>query len=68
MEFGLGKCAKSTFFLGKLLKAKNITLDTITVIKDREPKESYKYLGVTKEDGIQYSSMREKFGKNAFVG
>ena len=48
MEFGLGKCAKSTFFLGKLLKARNITLDTTTVIKDREPEESCKYLGVTK--------------------
>ena len=25
MEFGLDKCAKATFFRGKLLKAKNIT-------------------------------------------
>ena len=29
MELGLDKCSKSTFFRGKLLKAKNITLDTI---------------------------------------
>ena len=30
MEFGLDKCAKATFVHGKLLKAKNITLDTTT--------------------------------------
>ena len=69
MEFGLDKCAKATFFRGKLLKAKNITLDTATVIKDLEPKKSYKYVGVTKGDGIQHSPMRKKkIGKNAFVG
>ena len=37
MEFGLDKCAKATFGSGKLLKAKNITLDTKTVVKDLEP-------------------------------
>ena len=63
MEFGLDKCAKATFFRGKLLRARNTTLDTTTVIKYLEPKESYKYLGVTKGDGIQYSSMREKIRK-----
>ena len=41
MEFGLDKCAEVTFFPGKLVKAKNITLDTTTVIKDLEPEESY---------------------------
>ena len=40
MEFGLDECAKATFFRGKLLKAKNITLDTTTVIEDLEPEES----------------------------
>ena len=43
MEFGPDKCAKATFFCGMLLKAKNITLDTITIIKDLEPEENYKY-------------------------
>ena len=47
MEFGLDKCAKATSFRGKLLKAKNITLDTITIVKELEPEESYKYLGIT---------------------
>ena len=68
MEFGLDKCAKPTFFCGKLLKAKNMTLDTGTVIKDLEPEKSYKYLEVTEGGGIQGSCLREIFGKNAFVG
>ena len=68
MEFGLDKCAKATFFRGKLLKAKNITLDTTTIIKGLEPEESYKYLGVTEGDRIQHSYREEKFGRNAFVG
>ena len=41
VEFGLDKCAKATFFRGKLLKAKNITLDTIIIAKDLEPEENY---------------------------
>ena len=65
-KFGLNKCAKATFFRGKLLKAKNITLDTTTVITDLEPEESYKYMGVTEGDGIQHSSMREKIRKECF--
>ena len=66
MKFGLDKCAKATFFRGKLLKAKNITLDTIPIIKDLEAEENHKYLGVTEEDGIQHSSMREKIPKECF--
>ena len=66
MEFGLDKCTKATFFRGKLLKAKNITLDTITIIKDLEPEENYKYLGVTEGDGIQDSSIGEKIRKECF--
>ena len=66
MEFGLDKCAKATFFRGKLLKAKNITLDTTTDVKDLKPEESYKCLGVTEGDGIQNSSMRKKIRKECF--
>ena len=66
MEFGLHKCAKATFFREKFLKAKNITLDTIMVIKDLEHQESYKYLGVTEGDGIQHSSKREKIRNECF--
>ena len=66
MEFGLDKRAKAAFFCEKLLKAKNITLDTTTVIKDLDLKESYKYLGITEGDGILHSSMREKMRKEYF--
>ena len=66
MEFGLDKCAKAAFFRGKFLKAKNITLDSTAVVKDLEPEESYKYLGVTEEDGMQHSSMREKIWNECF--
>ena len=66
MELGLDKCAKATFFRGKLLKAKNITLDTTTIIKDLEPEQSYKYLGVTEGNGIQHSSLREKIRMECF--
>ena len=66
MECGLDKCAKATFFRRKLLKAKNITLDITAVIKDFEPEESYKCLGVTEENGIQHSSLREKIWKECF--
>ena len=57
---------QATCFRGKLLKAKNITLDTATVIKDIEPEESYKYIWVTEGDEIQHSSMRETIGKEFF--
>ena len=59
-------CAKAIFFHGKSLKAKNLIVDTTTVIKDLEPEESYKYLGVTEVDGIQHSSMRDKIRKECF--
>ena len=62
-KFRQDKCAKAAFFRGKLLKAKDITLDTTTVIKYLETEESYQYLGVTERDGIQHSSMREKIRK-----
>ena len=52
MKFGLDRCAKATFFCGKLLKVKKITLNTTTVINDLAAKEIYKYLGVTEGDGI----------------
>ena len=66
MEHELDKCAKATFFREKLLKAKNITLDTATVIKNLEPDECYKYLWVTERHGIQHSSMRETIRKESF--
>ena len=37
MTFGLDKYAKATFFSGKFLKDKNITLDATTFFQDLEP-------------------------------
>ena len=59
----------TTFVCEKLLKAKDITLDTTTDIKDLQPENRSKYLKVTEEDRIQHSSTRVRnFGKNALVG
>ena len=52
MEFGLDKCAIADIFRGKLLKVKNIILNSATVINVLEPEESYKYLAVTERYGI----------------
>ena len=53
-------------FPWKNSKGQEITLDTTTFIKDLEPEESYKYLGVTEGDGIQHSAMREKIQIECF--
>ena len=66
MKFGLDKCTKATLFCGKLLRAKNIILDTTTIIKDLESEESYKYSEVTERDGIQHSSMTEQIWEECF--
>ena len=63
MEFGLDKCATATFRRGRLTKKENITLDDLTVIKDLEQEEVYKYLGVNEGDGIQHASMKDKLKK-----
>ena len=37
MEFGLDKCAKVSFFRGKLQKTSSINLDIDTAIRDLDP-------------------------------
>ena len=56
MTFGLNKCAKATFFRGKLKSTSSIVLDIDTKIKD-------KYLGIEEGDGIQHRKMKEKIRK-----
>ena len=54
MDFGLERCAKATCIKGKLTTWQNVQLYIInTTIKDLEPGETYKYLGVDEGDGIQ---------------
>jgi len=57
MEFGLEKCAKATFKKGKLTNSQNIQIDIDTTIKELDPEDSYKYLGINEGDGIQHAMM-----------
>ena len=57
------KCAKATFSKGKLTTWQDVQLDINTTIKDLEPGEAYKYLGMDEGDGIQHSKMKEKIRK-----
>ena len=45
MECKLDNCAKAIIFRGKLLKAKNITLDTTMVIKILKPRKNINIWG-----------------------
>ena len=64
MEFGLDKCAKASFVRGNLQKTSSINLDIDTAIRDLDPEETYKYLGVNEGDGINHVSMKEKIRKD----
>ena len=66
MEFGLDKCAKATFIRGKISKRPSINIDIDTTIKELDPEESYKYLGVYEGDGIQHAKMKEKIRKEYY--
>lgn len=66
MEFGLEKCSKVTIRHGKLQSNQNIKLDNDAIIKNLEPNETYKYLGVEEHDGIQHSLMKEKIKKEYY--
>ena len=63
MEFGLDKCAKAPFIRGKLQKTSSINLDIDTAIRDLDPEETCKYLGVNEGDRINHASMKEKIRK-----
>ena len=66
MEFGLDKCAKATFHRGRIHKTSSIALDIETTIKELDPEEAYKYLGVNEGDGINHASMKEKTRKEYY--
>ena len=66
MEFGLDKCAKATFNKGRLRKSSSISLDIDTTIKQLDPEQCYKYLGVNEGDGINHNQMKEKIRKEYY--
>ena len=63
MEFGLSKCAKTTFKRGKLGNSDHVRLVEETMIKDLEQENVYKYLGVDESSGIQHATMKQKLKK-----
>ena len=63
MEFRLSKSAKVTFKRGKLENFGHVRLDEETMIKDLEPEEVYKYLGVDQSSEIQHATMKQKLKK-----
>ena len=60
MTFDLDKCTKATIIRGKLKYTSSIVLDTDTKIKELDQEETYKYLGIEEDDGIQHGKMKEK--------
>lgn len=62
MEFGLEKCAKTTFIKGKLSKSKNVSLPDVE-IRSLEHHETYKYLGVEENEGQQHKLMKTNLTK-----
>ena len=63
MEFGLDKCAKASFKRGKKVSADGIPLNDNQVIQDLNQAETYKYLGMEEEEGIQHHKMKVKIKK-----
>ena len=59
MEFGLDKCAKASFKRGK----KVFPLNDNQVIQDLDQAETYKYLGMEEEEGVQRYKMKVKIRK-----
>ena len=63
MKFGLDKCAKVTFTAGKYSHGENMEIDVDTTIRQLDPGESCKYLGMEENIGIQHKTMKEKVKK-----
>ena len=51
MEFGLEKCAKTSFKTGKKVSAEGIPLNDNQVIQDLDQAETYKYMGMEEGEG-----------------
>ena len=63
MEFGLEKCAKATFRRCKKIAAERIPINDKQVIQDLDQAETYKYLGMGEEEGVQHHKMKVKIKK-----
>ena len=63
MEFGLDKCAKASFKRGKNISAEGIPLNDNQVIQDLDQAETYKYLGMEEQEGVQHYKMKVNIRK-----
>ena len=66
MEFGLDKCAKTTFIWERLTSTSEIKLNEDTSIRELDQEETYKYLEIDNGDGIQHAKMKEKIRKECY--
>ena len=63
MEFGLDKCAKTSFKRGKKVSAEGIPLNNNQVIQDLDQTETYKYLGMEEGEMVQHRKMKVRIRK-----
>ena len=57
------KCAKASFKRDKKVPAEGIPLNDNHVIQDMDQAETYKYLGMEEEEGVQHHKMKVKIRK-----
>ena len=63
MDFDLDKCTTAVFKHGKLTQSQNIIRNNQTIIGIMEVDETYKYLGVEGDDGIDNSQLKDAVTK-----
>ena len=66
IEFGLDKCAKTTFIKGKWTKTSNIVLNQDTAVKELDQEGAFKYLGINEGDSVHHSKMKGKIRKEYY--
>jgi hypothetical protein len=63
VQFGLDKCAKIVFKIGKLLHSQSLVVDINREIQELEHGNTYKYLGIEESNGIQHQQRKERLKK-----
>ena len=63
MEFGLDKCAKTSFKRAKKVSAERIPLNDNQVIQDLDQAETYMYLGMEEGEGVKHHKIKVKIRK-----
>jgi len=63
IEFGLEKCAKIAFKIGRLVHSQNLVIDINREIQELEQGKTYKYLGIEEIEGMRHQQMKERLKK-----